>query len=323
MRDIAEELGVSTVAVSLALRNSPRISEELKTRVNALVKSSEFKIRNYPKRGSKNSFKKARVAFIYDQDNSDPVSQTIVTAVMQRLMECEMNFKTILTADALSDPFITRKFDGFLYYYNIPEAEISKFSGKPQVAIMNDYVDCGLFDNCRFHNEMAGKIVADYFLERGFKRFLFVYEEISTGVKHENHPRFAGFKERITDPEIKISSVHYSRKNRTNSFSDELMAELNKCEEPLGIFAFNDLTAFRCYCTLEMNKRNFEPGKLEMVCCDNTFLLDHFKTPIPVVDLHIDKVARAAVDRLIYRFQNPDECFVEILYKPDLILPKE
>ena len=53
MMDIANMLGISKVSVSLALRNSPTISPELRSRVQQIARETGFKARNYQKRAGK------------------------------------------------------------------------------------------------------------------------------------------------------------------------------------------------------------------------------------------------------------------------------
>lgn len=322
MKEIARILGISTVSVSLALRNSPRVSGELKERVLKLAESCNFKTRDYPRsRSRKDNIKRLKIAVLYREDNTDSVAPTILNAVMKRLAEKDVGFNVLSCSEALSDPFLSTTFDGFLYYYNLDEADLPLLGNKPQVAIMNDYFDCSNFDNCKVHNELAGKMAADYLLERGFHRILTVWEEISTGEKQDCHPRMRGFRERLAKSDVSITPIHFSRKKDIAPFVQALKEELDRSDKPLGIFAFNDLTAFQVCSVLDLLGRRLESGKLEMICCDNTFLLKQLSTPIPVIDLHIEKVAAAAVDRLIYRFQNPEENFVEILFKPNLVLP--
>lgn len=323
MKEIAETLGVSAVSVSLALRNSPRVSESLKERVFKLAGDGNFKVRRYPKmRSGRKKFNRLKIAVLYREDPSDPVAQTILNAVMTQLVEREMNFKVLDVEEALADPFLTVDFGGFLYYYDLEPSDIPRLAGKPQVAIMNDYFDCTGFDNCKVHNELAGKLAAEYLLGRGFRRILICYEWISTGM-NASHPRLRGCRTRLEEVGgIEISELHYSRKSDIAPFARDLIGELDRDERPLGIFAFNDLTAFQVGSILDLSGRGFAPDKREMICCDNTFLISSMRNRIPVIDLHIGRIARAAVDRLIHRFSHPEEDFVEILFKPDLVLPE-
>ena len=325
MKDIAGILGVSTVAVSLALRNSPRVSADLKERVFKLAGNASFKMRNYPQKREKhkkNTSPVWNIGLLVKEDPTDPVAQLIQSTFMRRMTELMLPFEIVPSDQLFAMQKQLSAFDGFLYYYNIWEEHLPLLAGKPQVVAMNDYFDCSFCDNCKVHNVLAGKMAADYLLSRGFRNILILYDEVSAG-GIDRHPRLLEFRRRAESGGARTTSLHFSRRKNISFFAQQFAEYLGDCHEPLGLFAFNDITAFQCCSLLELQGRKLEPGKLEMICCDNTFLITQLHTPIPVVELHIARVAKEAVDRLLYRMQNPSDDFVEILFKPDLILPQE
>ncbi len=62
-------------------------------------------------------------------------------------------------------------------------------------------------------------------------------------------------------------------------------------------------------------------GELEVISCDNTFLIKNLLPPLPVVDLHIAEIASRAVDGLKWRLANPGASYQEVRITPELILP--
>lgn len=62
-------------------------------------------------------------------------------------------------------------------------------------------------------------------------------------------------------------------------------------------------------------------GELEVISCDNTFLIKNLFPPLPVVDLHIAEIASRAVDGLKWRLANPGASYQEVRITPELILP--
>ena len=65
------------------------------------------------------------------------------------------------------------------------------------------------------------------------------------------------------------------------------------------------------------------PKELEVISCDNTYLLNELHPPLPAVDLHIAEIASRAVDGLLWRLSNPEASYQDVLIKPELILPKK
>ena len=85
MADIAQMLGITTQSVSLALRNSPLISQELREQVQRIAEKMDCKARSYRKRrgGGDNG---GKIMVLHEAANAgDPVAQQIMNSVMKRL----------------------------------------------------------------------------------------------------------------------------------------------------------------------------------------------------------------------------------------------
>ena len=99
-------------------------------------------------------------------------------------------------------------------------------------------------------------------------------------------------------------------------------ALLDRFGNRLGIFAFNDLLAYRICLTLDFLGLVRRPGELEVISCDNTYLIRELDPPVPAVDLHIAEIATRAVDGLLWRIANPGASWQDVMLKPELVVPE-
>ncbi len=322
MKEIAERLGTTAVSVSLALRNSPRVSEELRNRILKLVEESGFVARNYPrKRTSKYREEQQappRIGILYRDDSEDPVATTIQTNLMRQLAELRLPFEALRRDDAVKNPALLADFDGFLYDYSIKPENLPLLAGKPQVAVMNDEVDCGDFDSCKSNDYLAGKLAANYLLKTGFQNIILIWE-VSNAYREEFHPRIVGFLNQMREADQPVKRIRYYRHDGRVAAANQLRDQLKLFDGTAGIFTFCDMGCNEVCMMLEFLGFKRETGKLEVVSCDNTYLLRSLRPPVTAVDLHYPAITAKAVELLLWRIRNPKALRVDIQIRPDLI----
>ena len=323
MADIAGMLGITTQSVSLALRNSPLISQELRDQVQGIAEKMDFKARSYRKRRNGNG-NSGRIMVLHEAANDgDPVAQQIMNSVMKRLSELKITFEICACEDLYDNPALIEGFTGVIYHYCFRPWFSSILGGVPQVAIMHEEIDLGPWDSFKPNETLAGKLAASYLIDRGFKKALLVWEHRMT-YHAETHPRLEGFRRRMREANVEIAELSYGNDDENQqAFPNALAGALNNFGNRAGVFAFCDQVAYKVCHTLNFAGLQRKAKELEVISCDNTYLLKELYPPLPSVDLHIAEIAQRAVDGLVWRLNNPDASYQDVLIKPELILPAE
>ena len=140
----------------------------------------------------------------------------------------------------------------------------------------------------------------------------------------ESHPRLEGVRRRLAEADVEFAQLSYSNDlDEPQAFPAALRETLEHFGNRAGIFAFNDQVAYKVCHTLDFAGLQRRPKELEVISCDNTYLLNELHPPLPAVDLHIAEIASRAVDGLLWRLNNPEASYQDVLIKPELILPKK
>lgn len=324
MADIAEMLGVTAVSVSLALRNSPLISQELRDQVQKIANETGFKARNYRRRNvaeKKLPFDGKIMVVDGNLFAGDPVVQQIMNSVMKRLSDLRASFKVCSCDELYVNPDLAAGSAGVIFHYCFQPSFSSIFRGIPQVAIMHEEIEMETCDNYKPDERLAGKLAANYLLNQGFRNVLLTWEH-KMAYRAKSHPRLEGFRQEIRETGGNLSELAYGSEDDPQLYFRELKERLAAFGNRAGIFAFNDLVAYKVCHTLNFLGLERKPRELEVVSCDNTFLIQGLQPSLPVVDLHISEIAERAVDGLFWRLEHPDACFQEVMLKPELVLPQ-
>ncbi len=156
-------------------------------------------------------------------------------------------------------------------------------------------------DSIYLNYDMAGELVAAHLLERGYERFLFIGRSYDV--------KYIGFQRGLA--KLGISGEQVSQ---NIEFQDDiqLFQELNRYfqmnkQYRIGIFAYNDICAFH---VLDVLRRlNISVTERCGVMGFDNIEMSAYTTPkLSSVSQPIEKMAEEAVDRLIYRIENPGIC---------------
>ena len=321
MADIAQMLGITTQSVSLALRNSPLISQELREQVQRIAEKMDFKARSYRKRRNSGD-NGGKIMVLHEAANSeDPVAQQIMNSVMTRLSELKMTFEVCSCEDLYDNPVLVEGFTGVIYHYCFRPWFASILEGIPQVTIMHEEIDLGPWDSYKPNEMLAGKLAANYLIDQGFKQVLLIWEH-RMAYHAESHPRLQGFRNRMREAGVEVVELSYGNDDKDpHVFFESLISSLKRFGNHAGIFAFCDQVAYKVCHLLNFGGLKRALGELEVISCDNTFLIKNLFPPLPVVDLHIAEIASRAVDGLKWRLANPGASYQEVRITPELILP--
>lgn len=124
--DLAERAGVTAATVSMALRNSPLLSEKMRERICRLAEESGFKPRTYrrralPKETAEDGENGPLLVLYYEfPGEPDPVREGIMPALFLMLNERRIEYRYISCQELMADPSIVKDYRGILFY-NDPE----------------------------------------------------------------------------------------------------------------------------------------------------------------------------------------------------------
>ena len=317
MSEIAEYLGITKVSVSLALKNSPLISDELRKQVQQLARATGFSPRKYRKQTGDSSARDP-VALFDPKLQSDPVAQELLSSMMQRLKELRIPFELVSNQELEKSDGALAGFSGVIFHYATPPELTRRFATLPQIFIMKEDTNVTAVDIYKPNELIAGKLAADYLIRQGFRELLLIWEKKWTYNPSE-HMRLEGFRRQAGMHHIKVRELGYDQSESLEPFSNELLKNLEEVNRHAGIFAFNDQIAFTTCIILNMLGFERKKGELELISCDNTHLLRSLTPVPPAIDLHHGELARRAVDGLLWRIRNPNALPQEVLLFPELV----
>lgn len=145
--------------------------------------------------------------------------------------------------------------------------------------------------NCPFvgmDNAKIGQLVADHFLNRGYRRFA-AYTLDTESFFRERVQKFASYLQESAGVECALlPSLGESIPDDWEAHQSELMAWLESIEKPVGIFATNDQLATRL---LDACQRAgiVVPEEVAVVGCENETTLCNFSSP-PLTSVRFDGV---------------------------------
>ncbi len=322
MTELADMLGVTATTVSLGLRNSPLISADMREKIRQLSEESGFKARNYRKRKPRSGRNSSgKFLILYDHTNTtDPVAQVILNSIMKRLSEHGLPFELCPSDDVINDPGRTAGVRGVLYHYCYNSETRDCLRGVPQVAIMHKAFDNAEWDIFHPDDTLAGRLVATYLIGQGFRNFALMW---SRRWGYAEHLRLQGFRGRLRQSGMEWTEFAYDETEPPSLYLERFRGLLAEHGNRLGIFAFCDQVAYKACMALDSLGIERKPRQLELVSCDNTSLIQELHPAIPVVDLNIAEIATRGVDGLLWRLENPDASYQNVMLKPKLIIPAD
>ena len=317
--DLALRAGVTAATVSMALRNSPQLSEQMREKINALARENGFKPRIYRRRSTpqplKHSGKQYGPLLVLHYEHPgepDPVRDGIMQTLFLLLSERKIEYKYISTAELMANPELSRNFHGIIYYNDpddfvlppeIPTVQI--FGWKP----MRDRQD-----RITANDGEIVRLVTQHFSKHDVRRGAIVWcREMAT----EKHPRIEGFLKAMKENGIEAESIPFEKHSST--LLPIMRQYLREGWSQTGLFAFNAFCGLKLCCALESFDVLALLAKRGLVVCDNSPLLYSF-TPRPtMIDLNLPMMAEFALDTLCRRLDRPELPETILLQAPKMI----
>lgn len=334
--EIAKNAGVSPSTVSRVINNKPGIAESTRT----LVFSAMDKVGYVPKAahsrpGRKtngvNMPKLSNVAFIsfarYRSQLQSPVYAEIIHGVEEELAKADMNmmFKQMREDNDISEWFSNRELDGIILFS--PEGKLGDWvrlnhKTVPVVSILGWQSGFGWCDKISYNNPAVAELAMDYLLSRGHRKLLILDSD-----RHTQRLRELAEKNGIEAASISSEDGFYITNEQENRPNQAVLYEkfdeyLAGNDLPSAIFLPADAFAVPVYSLLM--QKGYTAGKdFEVVSVNNeASLLDGLHPRPATVDIQSYEMGRAAVQRLLWRKEHPDEPRLTLTIDPMLIEPE-
>ena len=337
--DVAKLAGVSQPTVSRVINNHPGISAATVFKVREAAKKIGYepdrataRQGHRPKQRRPASYRKMQIALITQVkplNLETPGCSKVLRGIEDELGKLDYNFRIRNLPEENPEEKIPHKIDGAILFHTpamLHNKKLLKELRKmPCVNIMGEAGENEFFDHVTYNNRNIGRLAAEYLLYKGHRKLIYIGKQNEVGLPFYGRYRSfmstvkkAGAKafEILSDDFIDDSGKMQLPNVKAISGAIEKMKRLP--EFPTAIFACADIIVTGLYHTLK--HYDITPGKdVEIVGVNNdSIFLNHF-SPRPVsVDIHSEEIGRKAVERLLWRIENPKERLERILLEPEM-----
>jgi len=325
LKDIARDLGVSTVTVSKVLRGAPDVGE--KTRLRVLKRMSELKYRpNIMARGLAKGF--TYTVGLVVPDLVHPFFAEFAKALGGELRHSR---RALVLASSEEDPEIEREEIRTLLDRGVDVLIIA--SCQPNLRnfyeLGDDRTPYILFDRDFPHlianfvgsnDVLVGEMATEHLLQRGCKRIAHIGGQNSS----PSFDRLRGYKNALERGGLVVDERLIVTRPQVEESGDdvgfELMQTLLKAQAPPdGVFCYNDLTAIGAMdAALKAGLRI--PEDLAVIGCGNLRYANYLRVPLSSIDQHTKELGRRAGQLADELSEKPDQQRQTILIPPTLVL---
>ena len=319
MAEIARLTRVSQPTVSRVLNGSKTVAPEIRERVLSCAREHDYQLNALAK--SLHGSKTHLLGVIFN-DMANSFFADLAKKIEAKARECGYS---IILFNSDHDPQrqlehvdVVRRYrvDGVLIIPTLRDlAAWRECVGKldvPAVVVTRKVAE---LDSVYLDHEEAARLVARHLAERNCERFLFIGKQ--TDVKYK------GFSEELANMGLcPVGKVPCFEDEDDEAFARNLKNHLDRSEGKTGIFANNDLWALRTLRLLrELNVS--VPEEAGVIGFDNIFMGRYFYPSLSSVSQPITQMADAAVTRLIYRIDHPEEPELLDLRLRSALVPRE
>jgi LacI family transcriptional regulator len=323
LKDIAADLGVSTVTVSKVLRGGMDIGE--RTRARVLKRMAELNYQpNMQARGlaSGRSFAVGLVV----PDLVHPFFGELAKSLAGALRASGL---ALVLASSEEDPelerqeirtLVNRGVDVLLVAscQRLEEAEF--FSDGPPILLIDRNIPRLGADFVGSNDVLVGELATRHLIGLGRRRLAHIGG-------HGTSPsvdRFKGFRNALAVAGIKLPKSYVVTRERFEETGDsagyramqELLAQKQR---PDAVFCYNDLSAIGAM-QAAMQAGLSIPGDIAFAGCGNLRYAEYLKVPLTSVDQSIERMGEAAARRVLTLATTPDDAPQTAFVEPKLIV---
>ena len=295
MKDIAGDLGVSTVTISKVLRNHPDVGEETRQRVLARVKELDYRP-NLAARGLVTG--RTYLVGLIVPDLLHPFFAEIAASLSETLRKDDY-YLVVSTSE--EDPeleeqeiiqFLARRLDALIIASCRSTVDVLLRIDKQKTPyVLIDRSFPGLSSNFVGGDDLAaGMLATQHLVDIGCKRIAHIQgPETSPGIQ-----RLEGYKRTLgqSGKNVIDEYVIFEPKGDVGSIQRgaEAMRQLLSCKRvPDGVFCFNDPMAMGAV-SEAVNQGFRVPEDIAIIGCGNLHYDDFLRVPLSSIDQHTRKI---------------------------------
>ena len=301
MTEIAKLTQVSQPTVSRVLNGNMNVAPEIRERVLACAKEHDYQPNALAKglQGRKTHLLGVLLTDISNGFFAD-VAKAVETEARRygySIILFNSNYNTDSELEYLD---VVRRYrvDGVLA---VPIRETSEvwagYAEKLDVPVVSITRPARGLDSVYVDHGVAGEMVARYLTERGYDRFLFIGKEYDR--------KYVGFRHALSEmgqAECVTNAVYQD----DGQMKQTLYSRIPPPGQRLAVFAGNDIYALRILSLLRELHISV-PQQAGVIGFDDTMIGRYLNPSLSSVSQPIDRMAREAVSRLLYRIEHPDE----------------
>lgn len=322
--DISKKLGLSTAAVSKALRGLDGISPE--TRQAVINTAKEMRYKEFAETPASLSTQGGRILFIVDsRAMTDPHTMASYFYVDKALKD--NGFQATMHAlsassDHLEESLTQEKDIAALFLFGrMTSKKVEQLSelGKPIIMLDHELpysdIDAVMID----HYEGAFQAVK-HFVQNGHIQIGYIGDsKLSSGFLS----RYRGFRDALDYWGLELRPEYIYDLRFTDAFGDihfnTLPEQLNYSNLPTAFFCANDPIAFVLNHAL-IAQGIQTPQDVSIIGFDNLDSCQWQSPPISSIDYLREEISLQAVHLMLWRINNPDAPRNKILVKPSLVV---
>jgi LacI family transcriptional regulator len=319
MKDIARELGVSTVTISKALRNHPDVGEETRQRVLARVKELDYRP-NLAARGLVTG--RTYLVGLIVPDLLHPFFAEIAASLSDTLRKDDYY---LVVSSSQEDPeleeqeisqLLARQLDALIIASCRSTVEVfSRIEKQSTPYVLIDRSFPGLSPNFVGADDFAaGMLATQHLVDVGCKRIAHIRgPETSPGIQRlEGYKRALGLNGKSVLDEYVIFEPKGDVGSRLRGA--EAMRQLLRCKRiPDGVFCFNDPLAMGAV-NEALNQGLRIPEDIAIIGCGNLHYDDSLRVPLSSVDQHSQQIGGEAARLVLEALKS------KVVTKPEIIL---
>jgi len=327
IKEIARQAEMSTSTVSLALRNSDRVTRESKKRVLAIAKKLGYR-RNYAAAALRTG--KSNTIGIVSSDITQPFSGKMIRAVEQEVSKRNYHFLLFdIRNTGEGDEFYLelyrqRRIDGLLFLVssndiddkgiiNLMENDIPVVLTEREVSGAD--VPCVLIDNFAVAMQAT-----NHLMKCGSKKIVHIAGPDKFFIAEE---RIRGYLAALKNTGINKSVVTAQGLGLKDGYQAMLHLLENSNERPDAVFAFNDMLAFGAIKAIR-DKGLRVPEDIAIVGFDDIPMASFFEPPLTTVHQPVVEMSTVGVEILLNILEGtvPADYSKKTVLEPELIVRK-
>ncbi|GIP42940.1 LacI family transcriptional regulator [Paenibacillus sp. J45TS6] len=320
MRDIANQLGVSSVTVSKALNDKEGVSDELKERIKQLASELGYRVNMAAK--TMREGLTYNIGVIIPERFTGP-DQSFYLRVYQEISKSleATGYYGILHILSSSDEeglllpriYYDRKVDGFIVLGQINKSYIEVIENIEQPKLFLDFYDeHSSIDSVVTDNFYGAYELTNYLIQQGHRDIAYVGNLYSTSSIQD---RFLGYYKSLLEHHVHLEPkwIINDRDEQGTYIDIELPSPL-----PTAFVCNCDQVAYSVVQKLKQMGHRV-PEDCSVVGFDNDIYATLTEPHLTTIDVNINQMAQTAVQSLLRQINHPDVRFGRLVVKGEII----